>query len=172
MEALENAMIVIGETVSTEAALVTPLDMIVEPWDEGWVDIRVPDYPGLRTDVLVDRVAFGPDVPGYEFLVGESDEDKRVLKELQKIPNIGPAMAMDLLRLGIRSKDQLVGQSADELYQALCTLDNTRHDPCVHDVFAAAIAYANGEPARPWWEFSRERKQRMKDITEQKQGDS
>ena len=34
------------------------------------------------------------------------------------------------------------------------------HDPCVRDVFAAVVSYAQGDPARPWWEFTPERKAR------------
>jgi hypothetical protein len=30
--------------------------------------------------------------------------------------------------------------------------------PCLLDTFVAAVSYADGGPARPWWEFSRERK--------------
>ena len=42
----------------------------------------------------------------------------------------------------------------------ICALDGRRHDPCLLDTFVAAVSYANGGPARPWWEFSRERKAR------------
>ena len=80
--------------------------------------------------------------------------------ELQKIPNIGPAMADDLLRLGISTADDLVDRDPDELYDELCLVDGTRHDPCVRDVFAAAIDFARGGPARPWWHFTPERKAR------------
>lgn len=80
--------------------------------------------------------------------------------ELQKIPNIGPAMAGDLLGLGITAVDELVGRDPDEMYDELCRIDGTRHDPCVRDVFAAAVSYARGEPARPWWAFTPERKAR------------
>jgi hypothetical protein len=30
----------------------------------------------------------------------------------------------------------------------------------IPDTFVAAVPYADGGPARPWWEFSRERKAR------------
>ena len=36
-------------------------------------------------------------------------------------------------------------------------MDGQRHDPCLLDTFVAAVDYANGAPARPWWEYSRER---------------
>ncbi|RMG24649.1 MAG: DUF4332 domain-containing protein [Armatimonadetes bacterium] len=77
---------------------------------------------------------------------------------MQKIPNVGPAVADDLLRLGIRTVEELAQQDPDDLYARLSALEGRKLDPCVRDVFAAVTAYAKGEPARPWWEFSRERK--------------
>jgi hypothetical protein len=81
-------------------------------------------------------------------------------KVLQKIPNVGPAIAADLLRLGITRADDLVDRDPDELYDTLCRIDGVRHDPCLRDVFAAAVHYARGGPARPWWTFTPERKAR------------
>ena len=89
-----------------------------------------------------------------------STPEQDALRVLQSIPNIGPAMAGDLVRLGIGDVRQVGERQPDEMYQTLCALDGVRHDPCVLDVFSAAVAYARGEPARPWWEFSRERKAR------------
>ena len=79
---------------------------------------------------------------------------------LRTIPNVGPAMAGDLIRLGITHPEEAAGRDPDELYRALCALDGRRHDPCVRDVFAAVVAYANGEGARPWWTFTPARKLR------------
>src|SRR3712207_6041978 len=42
--------------------------------------------------------------------------------------------------------------------RALCAIDAKRHDPCVRDVFAAVVSYADGGAARPWWEFTPQRK--------------
>ena len=36
-------------------------------------------------------------------------------------------------------------------------MDGRREDPCLLDTFYAAVDYADGGPARPWWEYSRER---------------
>jgi Pathogenicity locus len=80
--------------------------------------------------------------------------------ELQTIPNVGPAVARMLRRLDIASVDDLVGRDGEDLFERLCGLDGRRHDPCLLDTFVAAVAYADGEPARPWWEYSRERKAR------------
>lgn len=80
--------------------------------------------------------------------------------DLMSIPNVGPAVAGKLARLGIAHPDDLLGGDADELFDRLCELDGQRHDLCLLDTFAAAVSYVNGGPARPWWEFSRERKAR------------
>jgi hypothetical protein len=82
------------------------------------------------------------------------------LKALTAIPNVGPAVARRLLRIGIRTLDDLRGRDPDELFERLCAMDGRRLDPCLLDTFTAAVAYADGGPARPWWEFSRERKAR------------
>ncbi|MGI8713167.1 MAG: helix-hairpin-helix domain-containing protein [Solirubrobacteraceae bacterium] len=73
---------------------------------------------------------------------------------------MGPAVAGKLARLGVTHPDQLCGRNPAELFERLCALDGHRHDPCLLDTFVAAVAYADGHPARPWWEFSRERKAR------------
>ena len=79
---------------------------------------------------------------------------------LTAIPNVGPAIARKLLRLDIRGVEDLRGRDPDELFERLCAMDGRRHDPCLLDTFTAAVAFADGGPARPWWEFSRERKAR------------
>jgi Pathogenicity locus len=79
---------------------------------------------------------------------------------LTAIPNVGPAIARKLLILDIHGVDDLRGRDGEELFERLCTMDGRRHDPCLLDTFVAAVAYADGAPGRPWWEFSRERKAR------------
>jgi hypothetical protein len=79
---------------------------------------------------------------------------------LTSIPNVGPAIARELHRLGMEQPSDLRGQDPEELFERLCAMDGTRHDPCLLDTFVAAVTVADGGPARPWWEFSRERKAR------------
>ena len=76
------------------------------------------------------------------------------------LPGVGPATEGDLERLGIAYLDQLVGEDGDALYLRLGRLDGRLADPCVADVFASLVAIAAGEPARPWFSFSEERKAR------------
>ena len=82
------------------------------------------------------------------------------LLELQTIPNIGPAVARKLARMDVGCVGDLRGRDAEELFERLCALDGCRHDPCLLDTFVAVVDYANGAPARPWWEYSRQRKAR------------
>jgi hypothetical protein len=79
---------------------------------------------------------------------------------LTAIPNVGPAVARKLLALDVHGVDDLRGRDPEDLFERLCALEGRRHDPCLLDTFTAAVAYADGGPARPWWEFSRERKAR------------
>jgi hypothetical protein len=90
--------------------------------------------------------------------LAESATRREVEARLCAIPNVGPATAGDLIRLGITCLEDMAGRDAEELYGTLCRLDRVRHDPCVRDVFAAVVAYANGEEARPWWAFTPARK--------------
>jgi hypothetical protein len=82
------------------------------------------------------------------------------VKELCALPNIGPAMARTLLRLGVEAPDQLSGKDPQQLFRRLAELDGQPADPCVLDTFTAVVEHANGGPARPWWYYSRERKAR------------
>jgi hypothetical protein len=79
------------------------------------------------------------------------------LKALTTIPNVGPAVARRLLRLGIEAPEDLRGRDPDELFQRICALEGRREDVCLLDTFRAAVAFADGEPERPWWHYSRER---------------
>jgi hypothetical protein len=80
--------------------------------------------------------------------------------DLRQLPNVGPAVARMLIRLGIERPEELRGQDGERLFQRLCDLDGKRHDPCLLDTFVAVMDHANGAPARPWWQYSRIRKQR------------
>ena len=77
---------------------------------------------------------------------------------LLELPNVGPATALDLVRLGIVEPKQLRRRDPDRMYEALCKLDGVRHDPCLLDVFASVVAFVNGAPARPWWAYTPKRK--------------
>ena len=78
--------------------------------------------------------------------------------ELEDLPNVGPATAADFRLLGITKPQQLVGKDPYKLYEKLCRVTGVRHDPCVIDVFLAATRFMGGDPAKPWWHYTAERK--------------
>jgi hypothetical protein len=80
------------------------------------------------------------------------------LRRLTDLPNIGEASAKDLQLIGIEEPDQLVGKSPFQMYEALCEKTGVRHDPCVLDVFMSVTSFMDGEDARPWWDFTAQRK--------------
>ncbi len=80
------------------------------------------------------------------------------LSKLTDLPNIGPAMARDLQRLGIEQPQQLADCDAMELYFRLCDISGVQQDPCVLDTFMSITAFMQGEAAQPWWAFTARRK--------------
>lgn len=78
--------------------------------------------------------------------------------EFQTIPNVGKATAEDLVRLRVRGVKDLARRDAMKLYAALCELDGRRHDPCVIDVFMAAVEYAKTGACEQWWKYTPARK--------------
>jgi hypothetical protein len=84
--------------------------------------------------------------------------DRSHYTKLEELPNVGPATAGDLRRLGITVPKDLIGKDPYVMYQALCTITRQYHDPCVIDVFIAAVRFMEGAPETPWWYYTPERK--------------
>ena len=82
------------------------------------------------------------------------------IQALTTMPNVGPAVARRLIRLGIEAPGDLRGRDPEELFDRLCRLDGRAGDPCLLDIFTAVVAFADGGPARPWWYYSRQRRAR------------
>jgi nucleotidyltransferase/DNA polymerase involved in DNA repair len=85
---------------------------------------------------------------------------KSQINELLNLMNVGKATCQDLQLLGIRSTAELAKACPDELYARLQTTTNQPHDPCVWDVFAAAIHEARTGEKKPWWEWTKIRKKK------------
>ena len=79
-------------------------------------------------------------------------------RELEQLPNIGPALAADLRLIGVSTPADLRGKDAFVLYQKLCAATGQRQDPCVLDTFMAAVDFIGGAPAAPWWKYTAQRK--------------
>lgn len=83
------------------------------------------------------------------------------IKSLQQIPNVGKAIEKDFHIIGIWKPEQLTGKDPYEMYTELCSITNQRHDPCVIDVFISAVKYMEGGPPKKWWEYTKERKNKL-----------
>ncbi|HKW63687.1 MAG TPA: helix-hairpin-helix domain-containing protein [Candidatus Acidoferrum sp.] len=83
-------------------------------------------------------------------------------RQLGELISIGPAMLRDFEMLGIRSVGQLARQEPRKMYERLNRKIGRRQDPCVLDVFSAAVAQARNPrlPAEQcqWWYWSKKRK--------------
>ncbi len=90
---------------------------------------------------------------------------KKLQAGLAGLRNVGPAALADFALLGIVSVADLAKEEPDALYMRLCQLTHARHDPCVHDVFTAAIHQARTGQARDWWRYSAARKSRQQQGT-------
>ncbi len=94
----------------------------------------------------------------------ETDRDQ--IKDFCQIVNVGPATAGDFEDLGIDTPQELIKQDPAEMYTRLCKVTKIRHDPCVLDVFMAAVDYMNGNPPKAWWEYTDDRKKLYSAIYE------
>ncbi len=83
-------------------------------------------------------------------------------RELEDLVSVGPSTRDQLNSLGVRSVKDLARREPEALYRKLCRKTKQRVDPCVLDVYRAAVAQARN-PALPdeqrvWWYWSRVRK--------------
>ena len=90
--------------------------------------------------------------------------DRTTVSRLQKLPNVGPATEQDFKVLGILHPRDLIGKDAFVLHEKLCKLTGIVHDPCMIDVFMAAIDFMEGGDALPWWNFTQKRKDMLRNI--------
>jgi len=85
--------------------------------------------------------------------------DKQTEKLLCTIPGVGPAMALDLWELGIRTMEDLARRDPQELYDTLIAQRGKHQDRCVLYVFREAVYFAATPPARrdpeklKWWNW-------------------
>lgn len=83
-------------------------------------------------------------------------------RKFRDLISVGPAIEKDFVLIGIKDVKDLATRDPDKLYLQLCRKTQTRQDPCVLDVFRAAVAQAR-DPNLPaeqcvWWYWSRVRK--------------
>jgi hypothetical protein len=92
---------------------------------------------------------------------GKRTNAVRDVARLEDIPNVGPSIAADLRQLGITAPVDLLGRDPYAMYDKLCRITGQRHDPCLLDTFIAAVRFMAGEPKKPWWKYTAERKRVM-----------
>jgi hypothetical protein len=90
-----------------------------------------------------------------------TDAGRSQFTQLEQLPNVGPAIAADFRLLGLTRPQDLIGRDPYALYDELCRVTKRRHDPCLLDTFIAAVRFMGGEPARPWWAYTAERKRAL-----------
>lgn len=77
--------------------------------------------------------------------------------ELEALPAVGPSIAADLRRLGVRSIRDLARRDPERLYERLNRITGERQDPCVLYTFRCAVyAARTPKPApalRLWWNW-------------------
>ena len=86
------------------------------------------------------------------------------VRNFSDLPNIGPAAAKDFELLGFKTPGELKGADPLELYNALSHITGSYQDPCVLDVFMSVTDFLDGNPPKPWWDFTDQRKQRYGDL--------
>jgi hypothetical protein len=77
--------------------------------------------------------------------------------ELRQLPAVGPRIAADLRRLGVRSVKDLARRDPERLYRRLCEISGVRQDPCVLYTFRCAVYAARTERPQAellkWWNW-------------------
>jgi len=94
-------------------------------------------------------------------MVGQIAHRKRSRKAapagLLRIPGVGPSIAADLQRLGIRDVAELRGRNPEALYSELCRQTGQHVDRCVLYVFRCAVYFASESNHDPemlkWWNW-------------------
>ncbi|MFI5278337.1 MAG: DUF4332 domain-containing protein [Ktedonobacterales bacterium] len=84
-----------------------------------------------------------------------ADLSAAAIRDLRRIPGVGPRIARDLLDLGVRSVAELDGADPDALYQRIRALRGVHQDRCLLYVFRCAVYFAGPGPHEPgrlrWW---------------------
>ncbi len=80
------------------------------------------------------------------------------IKDLRRIPGVGPAMAEDLLGLGYDSVNSLRGEDPEAMYARFMDQQGRHVDRCVLYVFRCAVYFAEnpGETDAEklkWWNW-------------------
>lgn len=82
---------------------------------------------------------------------------RNAIRELSRIPGVGPSIAANMYRIGIRTVADLRGRSPERLYAALCRAEGQQVDRCALYVFRCAVYFASESQHDPellkWWNW-------------------
>lgn len=87
------------------------------------------------------------------------DQHPDAVRDLGRLKNAGHATVEDLLVLGVFTVEDLARRDPDEMYREMCRIDGVEHSMHVRDVYASLVDQARGGAGRPWFDYTRERKQ-------------
>ena len=74
--------------------------------------------------------------------------------ELTELPNIGKAIAADLVSIGICFPNDFDGRDALGIYNDLKEVMGRRHDPCVYYTLLSVKHFIESGESLPWWTFT------------------
>lgn len=74
--------------------------------------------------------------------------------KLTDLPNIGNAIAADLVAVGICSPDHLKGKDALQIFNELRSVMGHRHDPCFYYTLLSVEHFMQTGEVLPWWKFT------------------
>ncbi len=87
----------------------------------------------------------------------KDEKDRQSIKDLRKLPGIGPSIARDLLALHIRKPADLRGQDPEKLYARFNRLSGRQNDPCLLYAFRCAVYAVSARKPSPrllkWWNW-------------------
>ena len=78
------------------------------------------------------------------------------IRDLRRVPGVGPSIAQDLYDLGFQRVSDLAGQDPEQMYRDICRDGHV--DRCVLYVFRCAVYFADHQSHDPellkWWNWS------------------
>ena len=74
--------------------------------------------------------------------------------KLTDLPNIGSAIASDLMQIGINSSNDFASRSAMSIFEELRLVMGKRHDPCVYYTLLSVEHFLESGESLPWWKFT------------------
>jgi hypothetical protein len=84
-------------------------------------------------------------------------EEKAALRDLRRIPGVGPSIARDLWNQGFRRVADLRGRDPQAMYERACEIQGMHVDRCLLYVFRCAVYFASHDEHEPdrllWWNW-------------------